>query len=221
LKSLDAHLTLEEFEGFCRSAIEGREFGKFVFTRNLSAALEAISEFGASYGLTREQMSYIAIEDLLALRSVRAMDLGEHLERLAAEGREAWYVTQAVCLPDRLASARDLTCFEQSRVVPNYVTQRRVQGLLSRLSPRSGAKDELSGRIAVIPNADPGFDWLFSRDIAGLITKYGGANSHMAIRAAEFQLPAAIGVGDSLYKELGGADMVELDCAGRCIRTIR
>ena len=221
LGSLDDRLTLDEFELFCRRAIEGREFGKLVFTKNLSAALEALAEFGAEHGLNREQMSHISIEDLLAFRSVRADDIGRRLERMAADGREAWYVTQAACLPDRITSEQDLICFEQSRVVPNFVTQRRVQGLVSWLSPRTVGGDELAGRIALVPSADPGFDWIFSRDIAGLITQYGGANSHMAIRAAEFQLPAAIGVGEAMYEQLGGVDMVELDCAGRCIRTIR
>ena len=47
--------------------------------------------------------------------------------------------------------------------------------------------------------ADPGFDWIFSKDIKGLVTKYGGSNSHMAIRCAEFNIPAAIGCGDQIY----------------------
>ena len=37
---------------------------------------------------------------------------------------------------------------------------------------------------------------------------YGGANSHMAIRAAEFNLPAAIGVGDVDTEELGLDSMI-------------
>ena len=52
---------------------------------------------------------------------------------------------------------------------------------------------KLEGKIVLIENADPGYDWIFSQNIIGLITKYGGANSHMAIRCAEFGVPAAIG----------------------------
>ena len=44
------------------------------------------------------------------------------------------------------------------------------------------------------------------------ITMYGGGNSHMAIRAAEYQLPAAIGVGVSLFKKLLISNLIELDC---------
>ena len=73
----------------------------------------------------------------------------------------------------------------------------------------------------MIPQADPGYDWLFGYDIAGLITMYGGSNSHMAIRAAEFGIPAAIGIGEDTYQQLRGADMVKLDCAGRTIERVK
>jgi phosphoenolpyruvate-protein kinase (PTS system EI component) len=48
-----------------------------------------------------------------------------------------------------------------------------------------------------------------------LITKYGGANSHMAIRSAEFALPAAIGCGELLFETLSAAAVIDLDCAAR------
>ena len=66
-------------------------------------------------------------------------------------------------------------------------------------------------KIVAIPNADPGFDWIFSHNIAGLITQYGGANSHMAIRCAELGIPAAIGVGDKIYENLKEGNIM-LDC---------
>ena len=82
-------------------------------------------------------------------------------------------------------------------------------------------KDALSGMIVCIPNADPGFDWLFSYKISGLITTWGGANSHMAIRAAEINLPAAVGVGEKLYEKIENMRQVELDCANHVIREIQ
>ena len=47
-----------------------------------------------------------------------------------------------------------------------------------------------------IENADPGFDFIFSHNIKGLITAFGGPNSHMSIRCNEFGIPAAIGIGE-------------------------
>ena len=81
-------------------------------------------------------------------------------------------------------------------------------------------KNELNGKIVCIPNADPGFDWLFSRSISGLVTTWGGANSHMAIRAGELSLPAAIGVGETTFKKVTGASRVHLDCKGKRIEVL-
>ena len=79
----------------------------------------------------------------------------------------------------------------------------------------------LEGAIVLIPQADPGFDWLFGQSIAGLITMYGGANSHMTVRAAEFGLPAAIGVGENLYERLSNAQVIELDCGNQWLSVVR
>ena len=76
---------------------------------------------------------------------------------------------------------------------------------------KSDQSNAIKGKIIIIPNADPGFDWIFSHDIAGLITQYGGANSHMAIRCAELGIPAAIGIGDKLYESLHEGRLM-LDC---------
>ena len=58
------------------------------------------------------------------------------------------------------------------------------------------------GHIILTERADPGHDWIFLNPIAGLITKYGGSNSHMAIRCAELGIPAAIGCGEQLFELL-------------------
>ena len=67
-------------------------------------------------------------------------------------------------------------------------------------------------KIILLENADPGYDWIFSYHPSGLITKYGGVASHMAIRCAELGLPAAIGCGELLYEKLKHASKINLDC---------
>ena len=79
----------------------------------------------------------------------------------------------------------------------------------------------LEGAIVCIPNADPGFDWLFSYPIAGLITAWGGSNSHMAIRAGELGLPAVIGAGEILYRRWSEASRLRIDCAGRQVEVLK
>ena len=59
---------------------------------------------------------------------------------------------------------------------------------------------KLKNKIIMIKSADPGYDYLFSKKISGLITQYGGANSHMAVRCAELGIPAVIGVGNIILQ---------------------
>mgnify|MGYP003314205154 CR=1 FL=1 len=65
-----------------------------------------------------------------------------------------------------------------------------------------------------------GFDWIFTRNIIGLVSQYGGANSHMAIRCAEFGLPAAIGCGERTFERLVGARKIELNAGEEILRPI-
>ena len=49
------------------------------------------------------------------------------------------------------------------------------------------------------------------KNLKGLITKYGGANSHMSIRCAELNLPSAIGVGDRLFQNAINSRKIKLN----------
>ena len=79
----------------------------------------------------------------------------------------------------------------------------------------------LSHKIVFIQGADPGFDWIFSKNIAGLVTMYGGANSHMAIRSAELKIPAVIGAGEKNYNTWGKAAFLEIDYGNKMVKILR
>ena len=78
--------------------------------------------------------------------------------------------------------------------------------------------EDVSGKIVCIPSADPGYDYLFSKNIGGLITKFGGANSHMAIRCAELGIPAVIGVGELNYAQWTKATCLEINAMDKKVR---
>jgi len=75
----------------------------------------------------------------------------------------------------------------------------------------------IKNKIIVIENADPGFDWIFSQKIKGLITKYGGVNSHMSIRCEELQVPAIIGFGEDNYLKILKKKKIFYDCKNQKI----
>ena len=97
---------------------------------------------------------------------------------------------------------------------------KRIEKPIVILSPYQSDEPVLEDKIVCIEGADPGYDWIFTRNIAGLITKYGGANSHMAIRCAEYGIPAAIGCGEQPFDKITKAKRVILDCKGEKLEPI-
>ena len=75
-------------------------------------------------------------------------------------------------------------------------------------------------KILMIPQADPGYDWIFNKQILGFVTMYGGSNSHMAIRAAELGVPAVIGVGSKNYEKLLLNKFIEIDFEKKIIKGV-
>ena len=217
LSDLGSELTPHRFAAYLTEAIQAREMVKFEFTRNLSLAIDNCILLGRELGLSRDEVSFMDFDDIaqLKLNTASAVEIKKHIRAR----RQLHAITCAIELPSVIQRDIDMYCFERFSSQPNYVGLSRIEGSTYILN---GDDDlvSLNGRIVLIPQADPGFDWLFGQGIAGLITQYGGANSHMAIRAAEIGLPAAIGVGERLYEEIGKMHQIELDCGNQTIRKI-
>jgi phosphohistidine swiveling domain-containing protein len=218
LRGLGLDLSAAQLMRFIGRAIAGRERAKFEFTKNLDAALEKIASLGARIGMDREQMSLLNIGDIigLATNSAAPSDYAQ-LRRQSAYNEKRWITGRALQLPDVICDSADVLAFRQEARRPNFVTRKRVVARAVWLDDARPQSD-LEGAVVITRAADPGYDWLFARNIAGLVTEYGGVASHMAIRAAEFGLPAAIGCGAMILEQLKGAASVELDCLAERIR---
>lgn len=218
VKLLEAHDLQPDPVGlfdFMQAGIELRELAKFHFTRNLSDALALIAEVGGQHGFSREDMAFCDIGAFKELH-VAATDPRDVLSSAIDQGKARYAQTQKIALPPLIAKPEDVWAFEWPETAPNFITQKQV------IAPVVGcdARKQLAGAIVCIPNADPGYDWLFAHPIAGLITAWGGANSHMAIRAGELRLPAVIGAGEVHYRRWSAARRLHLDCAGRRVELL-
>lgn len=200
---------------FLQAGIELREYAKFVFTRNLSDALSLFRDWGGKFGFSTEDLSYANIGCIRELYA-GADDPKAVLARSIEEGKARYIETSQLWLPPLITKPEDVWAFHVPECEPNFVTQGSVTGLVVKPEQR----DRLAGGIVFIPSADPGFDWLFSHPIAGLVTAYGGVNSHMAIRANELGLPAVIGAGDILFRQWSQAQRLHIDCAGRRVEVL-
>jgi phosphohistidine swiveling domain-containing protein len=200
---------------FLQAGIELREHSKFVFTRSLSDALSLFREWGGALGFSTDDLAYANIGCVRELHA-GSDDPREVLARSIEEGRARYGETSRLWLPPLIVSPGDVWAFHMPESDPNFVTQSSVTGPVVQAHQR----DRLGGAIVCIPSADPGFDWLFSHPIAGLITAYGGVNSHMAIRANELGLPAVIGAGETLFRRWSTAQRLHIDCAGRRVEVL-
>ena len=227
-REIDSLLHAEGFTGidaqklldYVKAATVGREYGKFVFTRSVSEILELIAAFGEANGLSRDEMSHIALDHLLQVESASAEgSVEERLRLIAEDAAERHALSVAIRLPQVLFDEAGVHVVPFQVSHPNFITNKKITASCVYVRTDTSTLN-LTGKIVLIENADPGFDWIFAQQIGGLITKYGGANSHMAIRCAEFGIPAAIGCGEQRFEMFTSAHQLLLDCAAGFINPL-
>jgi choline kinase/phosphohistidine swiveling domain-containing protein len=213
---------VEDLYTFVTSAIPLRELAKFEFTRSLSAALTLLRRSAKSdLGIAPEQLACVTLGQLMQpVTENPSPVLHRELERTINYQEKRGAVQQQVELPPVIRNTAEVYSFEVTSEQPNFITNKTTVAPVVRVNEQGDLdRETLNGAIAAIAAADPGYDWIFSCNVAGLVTQFGGVASHMAIRAAEFGLPAAIGCGDIVYEEIIKSEVVELDCnAGRVQR---
>ncbi len=201
---------------FFETGIRGREYAKFVFSHSLSDALLLLRRLGERLGHSVDDLSYMDIQTIYDAY-ITNQNIGDVLAASIATGKERHARTRQISLPPLIVDGSDVWSFELSPGEPNFVTQKRCVGPVVTVEQR----DEMAGGIALIASADPGFDWIFHRQIKGFVTAYGGVNSHMAIRASELGIPAVIGAGDVLFRRWSAAKSLEIDAANQLVRILR
>lgn len=211
LHDLGFGISPETFLKVLASSFEQREYFKFEFTKSLSLAMEIVAMTGSLLEIDREFLSYLEMPDLLASGYYMEEENPEKFfSTIIRQRRKNHDANSRLILPEVLAKPMDLDFICISELRPNFITKKTVQGELVFLEEE--LFQEIQDAIVVITKADPGFDWIFAKGIKGLITKYGGAASHMAIRCAEFGIPAAIGCGEKIYETVSTYPAAILDC---------
>ena len=122
-------------------------------------------------------------------------------------------------LPPVLINADEIWSVYYPDAEPNFSTMKRTEGETAVLDDNMDQAD-ITDKIVLIACADPGYDWIFSHHIRGFVTMYGGANSHMAIRAGEIGIPAVIGVGEKRYERYRKARSLEIDAMTKTVRIL-
>jgi len=205
-----------DFEGlhmYISKAIQGREFGKFIFTKNIDKILSLIIDFGSRHKIKNQDLINLEISDYFDLNNIYSLDnIPNYFARKSLNLNEESKVFEKLKLASLISEKSNLNIIPFQINNPNFITQKEIVGPILNIDRVKKNEISLDGKIIIIEGADPGYDWIFGHKIKGLITKFGGANSHMSIRCSEFNLPAAIGCGEILYKKICGSEIIGLDC---------
>ena len=208
---------VDELLEFSKKAISMREFGKFEFTKTISSVFNIIIDFGKENGLNRDELSFLSIHDFINIsENVGSGNLKSVLKKEIQKNSKIYSRNKLIHLPNIIRLSDDINYIKIPKARPNFVTQSKVSGGTAFVDNYETDID-LANKIVLIEGADPGYDWIFTHNIIGLITKYGGSASHMTIRANEFNLPAAIGCGENLFSKIVKSDQIELNCAEKYI----
>ena len=207
LRASKLKISAKDLLEFIKASIEAREYAKFMFTKNINEILTIYEKICLEKGISKNDAAYTHIGSIMSLNSVIS-DSEKIIQASIERRKKRFEFTKIVNLPNLITHSNDIFYFFEPDSSPNYITQKNITADIEII--KNNKIRNIDNKIVFIENADPGYDWLFSHNIAGLVTKYGGANSHMAIRASELDIPSVIGAG-SLYDRVIDSNTIEIN----------
>jgi phosphohistidine swiveling domain-containing protein len=192
---------------FCINSLKLRENYKFMFSRTLSDGIQLLRLFSKKNKINNN-IANVSIDTIYQAKNKKGILL---IKKKSINNLKLSEYYRYVKLPYLIVSNNDFFVSSILLSKPNFISDRNITGKIVILDGKS-KNINLKNKIAVIENADPGFDWIFSKRIKGLITKFGGVNSHMSIRCEELNMPAIIGFGEDNFRKLKNNSAINIDC---------
>ena len=187
--------------------------------KSIDLIFENLKQFAKKYKIKKSDLSYLKINDITDfyhnLNSVNTLDI---INKMIENNKKEFIKNSYIELPDIIFEPKDLYVINIPKENPNYITGKECYGDLTSL--KLDKRVNISNKVVCIENADPGFDFIFSHKIKGLITKYGGFNSHMSIRCSELGIPAIIGVGKNNYDKILNSKKIKFNCKNKTFQLI-
>ena len=205
-------INFSQFLKFAKQSIENREYSKLIFTKSIDEIFENLNKLAKEINIDPKIIEHLDIDIIIkSFHDLEQEKLKKIILRNIKINQKSYNFSQNILLPDVICDNKNFSSYHNFDCKENYITKKTKIGEIIELKKLNNFK-KINKKIVLIENADPGFDFLFSYNIDGLITKYGGSNSHMAIRCMELGLPAIIGVGDKTYENLSNSKKVFIDC---------
>ena len=213
-----------EFFNFASESIKGREYSKFVFTKCIDEIFSSLKDLAKELNMNHNDLEYMSIDTILnSYNNLKVSKLKYEIKNEIKNNKIMSSISDTIKLPDVITDLKDIYYNYETSLKGNYITRSTVIGKVKKITKQAlnQKKLKLDNHIVFIENADPGFDFLFSHDIKGLVTKYGGANSHMAIRCMELNIPAIIGIGKVNFNFFSSSNLIEINCNNSKINVLK
>ncbi len=213
-------INLNKFILFAHNSIFLREYSKLVFSESVNLILENLIELGQEINISRNDLSFLNFNNILNFYSkLEVVKLKKALNEEIQKNKYEYEMMKLIKLPDLIKNEKNIYQYYENLSKPNFITLNSVVGEICEMDKKKNKI--LKDKIVFIKNADPGFDFIFNYGIKALVTQYGGANSHMAIRCLELNIPAAIGLGKSQYDKLKIFKKILINCKNKEIKIIK
>lgn len=210
------NFTFKELVLFTNKSVYLREYSKFQFTKIIDKIFSIIISFMKKLGVERDDIEHLDIKILLnALSDLNLKELSLLIKNNIKNNKKEYLISQKIILPDIISKPEDAYLHYIEKIRANYIGKNIVIGHTIFIKKDLKNLSNLKNKIILIENADPGYDFLFNYNIKGLITMYGGPNSHMSIRCNELSIAAIIGIGKNVFVKIKNANIIEIDCISK------
>ena len=190
-----------------------REYSKHVFTKSIDYLFDNIKVLCKRLDISVKDASYLKINQITDLYyNLSNHNISETFKKEIHQNKKQYELNSYIKLPETISSIKDIYFYNESQNKINFIGNKSVYSDIIYLKDKAIKVGKLENKIVCIESADPGYDFIFLANINGLITKYGGVNSHMSVRCSELKIPAAIGVGENKFNQIIKNKKIELNC---------
>ena len=201
-----------DFFEFAKKSIYFREYSKLIFTKSINEIFKNLIKLSKTIKIPRNDLEYVSIKSFLNFYSnVDVQKLKKIIINEIENNKSNADMLNLIEFPEFILNNKSFYLFEQKSKQGNYVTTKTTHGKIINFKKINNYA-LIKNKIVFLENADPGYDFIFSHGIKGLVTEYGGANSHMSIRCLELGIPAIIGIGAKEYYSILKNNNIEINC---------
>ena len=203
-----------DLDNFVSNSTKGRELSKFIFSRNINIALNILKNWSYKKQINISDVNFINGKFLSQLKKNKLPQ--KYIMWIIKNNKKNYFLNSKLILPDVIEKPENIFFFKEINNTPTFIGKNLISKTVV-YSKNIRDKNIFKNKIVLIPNADPGFEFLFHIGIKGIITKYGNPNSHMSIRSNELNLTSVIGVGNK-FEEIAKMNTININVKEKIVK---